>query len=210
MKSLRLSNQLLLIVATFCCCAVVHGQVTNQQPDFHPVREAIDGMRSGDSSDLSIRFDDAGFTVQKASRTEIPSSVGNPCRIGQRFPEMRPAVIYKLTGSYLIDAPRQRSSPIAHPRCPHCILIRPRAAAPKMDFFSPNVYSPDFQGVCAQHDRPDNPFFPPKHLRLCPTSSGPLNTMPCWDILRLQSIACPMNAWLSLQGGRRIGAIDPH
>ena len=37
-----------------------------------------------------------------------------------------------------------------------------RAAAPKVDFFSPNVYSPDFQGVCAQYDRPGNPLFVPE------------------------------------------------
>lgn len=37
-----------------------------------------------------------------------------------------------------------------------------RAAAPKVDFFAPNVYSPDFDGVCAQYARPDNPLFVPE------------------------------------------------
>ena len=37
-----------------------------------------------------------------------------------------------------------------------------RAGAPKVDFFAPNVYSPDFDGVCAQYARPDNPLFIPE------------------------------------------------
>ena len=37
-----------------------------------------------------------------------------------------------------------------------------RAAAPHVDFFAPNVYSPDFAGVCAQYDRPGNPLFVPE------------------------------------------------
>jgi len=43
-----------------------------------------------------------------------------------------------------------------------------RAAAPKVDFFSPNVYSPDFQGVCAQYDRPGNPLFIPETYSSAP------------------------------------------
>ena len=37
-----------------------------------------------------------------------------------------------------------------------------RAGAPKVDFFAPNVYSPDFNSVCAQYARPDNPLFIPE------------------------------------------------
>ena len=37
-----------------------------------------------------------------------------------------------------------------------------RAAAPRVDMFSPNAYSPDFAGVCAQYVRPDNPLFIPE------------------------------------------------
>ena len=37
-----------------------------------------------------------------------------------------------------------------------------RAGAPKVDFFAPNIYSPDFDGVCAQYARPDNPLFIPE------------------------------------------------
>ncbi len=37
-----------------------------------------------------------------------------------------------------------------------------RAGAPKVDFFAPNVYSPDFDGVCAQYARPGNPLFIPE------------------------------------------------
>ncbi len=37
-----------------------------------------------------------------------------------------------------------------------------RAAAPKVDMLSPNLYSPDFQGICAQYARPDNPLFIPE------------------------------------------------
>jgi Domain of unknown function (DUF5597)/Beta-galactosidase len=37
-----------------------------------------------------------------------------------------------------------------------------RAAAPNVDFFAPNAYSPDFQGICAQYNRPGNPLFIPE------------------------------------------------
>jgi Domain of unknown function (DUF5597)/Beta-galactosidase len=37
-----------------------------------------------------------------------------------------------------------------------------RAGAPKVDMFSPNLYSPDFQSVEAQYARPGNPLFIPE------------------------------------------------
>jgi hypothetical protein len=43
-----------------------------------------------------------------------------------------------------------------------------RAGAPNLDFVSPNAYSPDFESVCAQYDRPGNALFIPETFASVP------------------------------------------